>query len=45
LDDGRRFLAVVKGDRGVLEAMEQAEQIGRTGRVRAESPANRFDPG
>jgi acetyl-CoA C-acetyltransferase len=44
LNDGRRFLAVVKGDRGVLEAMEQAEQVGRPGRVRAESPANRFDP-
>jgi acetyl-CoA C-acetyltransferase len=44
LDDGRRFLAVVKGDRPVLEAMERTEQIGRAGTVRHASGVNRFDP-
>jgi len=44
LDDGRRFMAVVKGDRGVLEAMERTEQVGRPGRVRSEAGVNRFDP-
>jgi hypothetical protein len=35
LDDGRRFLAVVKGDRAVLEAMERTEQVGTGRRVAA----------
>jgi acetyl-CoA C-acetyltransferase len=44
LDDGRRFLAVVKGDVGMLERMEEAEQVGRRGNVRRAGDANRFDP-
>jgi acetyl-CoA C-acetyltransferase len=42
LDDGRRFLAVVSGDRAVLEAMEASEQVGRAGRVSCERGTNRF---
>jgi acetyl-CoA C-acetyltransferase len=44
LADGRRFLAVVRGDRSVLEAMEAAEQIGRPGTVRHDGDVNRFEP-
>ncbi len=33
LADGRRFIAVLPEDRGVLEAMEASEQVGRAGRV------------
>jgi len=44
LDDGRRFLGVVKGDRALLEAMEREEQVGRTGTVRHAGGVNRFDP-
>jgi acetyl-CoA C-acetyltransferase len=44
LEDGRRFLAVVKGDRAVLEAMERDEQVGRAGTVRHAAGVNRFDP-
>jgi acetyl-CoA C-acetyltransferase len=42
--DGRRFLAVVRGDRSVLEAMEQSEQVGRRGTVRHDGTMNRFEP-
>jgi acetyl-CoA C-acetyltransferase len=44
LGDGSRFLAVVKGDRAVLDAMERDEQIGRPGAVRHAGGINRFDP-
>jgi acetyl-CoA C-acetyltransferase len=44
LADGRRFLAVVRGDRGVLEAMEQREQVGQRGTVRHDGTVNRFEP-
>jgi acetyl-CoA C-acetyltransferase len=44
LEDGRRCLAVVRGDRGVLETMEREEQIGRRGTVRSERGVNRFEP-
>lgn len=33
LGDGRRFLAVLDGDRADLEGLERAEGVGRTGRV------------
>lgn len=42
--DGRRFLAVVRGDRGVLEGMERDEQIGRRGTVHHDGAMNRFEP-
>jgi len=44
LADGRRFLAVVRGERSVLEAMEQSEQVGRRGTVRHDGTVNRFEP-
>jgi acetyl-CoA C-acetyltransferase len=44
LDDRRRFLAVVRGDATVLEAMEATEQVGRPGRVTSERGVNRFEP-
>ena len=44
LDDGRRFLATVRGDRAVLEGMEREEQVGRAGAVRHEDGVNRFQP-
>jgi acetyl-CoA C-acetyltransferase len=34
LEDGRRFIANVEGDRPVLESMTKAEMVGATGRVR-----------
>jgi acetyl-CoA C-acetyltransferase len=43
LDDGRRFLAMVKGDRATLEAMEREEQVGRAGTVRHLGEVNRFE--
>jgi acetyl-CoA C-acetyltransferase len=43
LDDGRRCLAAMRGDRALLEAMETSEQIGRAGTVRHERGVNRFD--
>ncbi len=44
LADGRRFLAVIRGDGALLEALEQEELVGRCGRVRHENDKNRFDP-
>jgi acetyl-CoA C-acetyltransferase len=44
LDDGRRFLAAVRGDRAVLEGMERDEQVGRPGTVRPVAGVNRFEP-
>jgi acetyl-CoA C-acetyltransferase len=44
LADGRRFLAVVRGDADVLEALEGEEQVGRTGSVRRDRDLNRFEP-
>jgi acetyl-CoA C-acetyltransferase len=44
LEDGQRFLAVVKGDRRVLEAMEREEQVGRSGVVASESGVTRYEP-
>jgi acetyl-CoA C-acetyltransferase len=44
LGDGRRFLAVLPRERGVLEAMERTEQVGRTGTVRFDGHVNCFDP-
>jgi len=44
LGDGRRFLAVVRAERAVLEAMEREEQIGRAGRVSPVGGVNRYDP-
>jgi acetyl-CoA C-acetyltransferase len=44
LPAGRRFLAVVRGERSVLEAMEREEQIGREGTVSADGDRNRFEP-
>jgi acetyl-CoA C-acetyltransferase len=44
LADGSRFLAVVRGDRSGLEAMEREEQIGREGAVCADGDRNRFEP-
>jgi len=43
LHDGRRFLGVVKGDRGLLEAMEREEHVGRAGTVRHVGGVNRFE--
>jgi len=43
LADGRRFLAVVDGDRAVLEQLEAREGVGRSGRVRpGDDGVNRF---
>jgi acetyl-CoA C-acetyltransferase len=43
LDDGRRFLALLDGDRAALESLEAAEGVGRPGRVRSgEDHVNRF---
>jgi acetyl-CoA C-acetyltransferase len=44
LADGPRFLAVVRGDRDVLEAMEREEQVARSGTVRHDGGTNRFEP-
>jgi acetyl-CoA C-acetyltransferase len=44
LGDGRRFMAVVRGERDLLEAMEQSEQVGRRGRVHHDGNVNRFEP-
>jgi len=44
LADGRRFLAVVRAERPVLEAMEREEQVGRAGRVSSMDGVNRYDP-
>ncbi len=44
LRDRRRFLAVLPRDRGVLEAMERDEQVGRAGTVTPDGRLNRFDP-
>ena len=43
LDDGRRFLAVVDGDRAVLEELEAREGVGRKGRaLPGDDGVNRF---
>ncbi len=44
LEDGRRFLALVKTDVGILGSMESVEQIGRRGTVHRARDAIRFDP-
>ena len=45
LDDGRRFVANVAGDRSVLESLMSSEGIGRTGRVASKGGCNLFDLG
>jgi len=46
LDDGRRFLATVDGDRATLEALEQREAVGLRGRARTDGMGlGRFAPG
>ena len=43
LEDGRRFVAEIEGDRTVLDELEQREGVGRAGRVRpGEDGVNRF---
>ncbi len=44
LDDERRFVATLPAERGVLEAMEATEGVGRRGRVRGDGAENVFDP-
>ena len=44
LEDGRRFISVLPGDRQLLGGMEQGEQIGRRGRVRHLDGHNVFEP-
>ena len=44
LVDGRRFLAVVRAERAVLEAMEREEQVGRVGRVSSTGGVSRYEP-
>ena len=44
LADGRRFLAALRADRAVLEAMEREEQVGRVGRVTSAGGVNRYEP-
>jgi acetyl-CoA C-acetyltransferase len=44
LEDGRRFLAFVVADRGVLDAMEEDEHVGRAGVVRTDGRVNTFEP-
>jgi acetyl-CoA C-acetyltransferase len=44
LDDGRRTIAVLPADASVLDGMEQAEGVGRRGRVRHDGQRNVFDP-
>jgi len=43
VDDGRRFVARLLGDRAHLEALERDELVGRTGRVRGDGQANVFE--
>jgi acetyl-CoA C-acetyltransferase len=45
LDDGRRFLANLPGDRALLEAFAAAEGVGVRGRVRPADGRNEFEPG
>jgi acetyl-CoA C-acetyltransferase len=43
LEDGRRFLSLVDGDRATLEDLESREGVGRPGRVRpGDDGVNRF---
>jgi len=44
LADGGRFLGVLPRDRGLLESMEQAEQVGRAGTLRQDGERTVFDP-
>jgi acetyl-CoA C-acetyltransferase len=44
LPDGRRFIATLPADRGVLEGMERVEGVGRPGRVRTIGDRSVFDP-
>jgi acetyl-CoA C-acetyltransferase len=44
LEDGRRFVANLPGDRALLEAFVATEGVGRRGRVRALDGRNVFDP-
>jgi len=44
LEDGRRFLALTPPDAALLEALEQSEGVGRTGRVERDGAVNRFTP-
>jgi len=44
LAGGERFLAILPRDRGLLEAMEQAEQVGRAGTLRQDGERTVFDP-
>src|SRR5204862_511525 len=44
LADGQRFLAALRADRAVLEAMEREEQVGRVGRVSSAGGVNRYEP-
>jgi acetyl-CoA C-acetyltransferase len=45
LEDGRRFLANLPGDRALLEAFVRAEGVGVRGRVRPVDGRNEFEPG
>jgi acetyl-CoA C-acetyltransferase len=42
LDDQRRFLSWLEGDRDALRSLETAEGVGRSGRVRPDGDVNRF---
>ena len=44
LDDERRFVATLPAERGVLEAIEATEGVGRRGQVRGDGAENVFDP-
>jgi acetyl-CoA C-acetyltransferase len=44
LEDGARFIARLPADRDVLRSFEQAEGVGRRGRVRQVDRGNVFDP-
>lgn len=43
LEDGRRFIARLPDDPGLLEAVEREELVGRTGRVRVDRQVNAFE--
>jgi acetyl-CoA C-acetyltransferase len=43
LEDGARFIARLPADRDVLRSFEQAEGVGRRGRVRTTAAGNVFD--